>query len=216
MLYYGNFLRIRVGGNGYIIKDLYLMIILIHEITKQMKKIVTTTFVTLFLINIAMSQIFEGINLKEDSISLISKLQSKGFTVVNTAGETIRLSGEYDKMPTKVYIVNTIKSKKPVVLSAYIGDASTWDELLGNYKKYVKVFSDKYGKPDMFSESFKPPYDTTYKGLEMEAVKNDKSNFISEWTRDGINYSVEIFRYNSIIVSYRNEENFKLNKLEWN
>jgi hypothetical protein len=48
----------------------------------------------------------------------------------------------------------------------------------------------------------------------MEAVKNDKSNYISEWTRNGINYSVEIFKYNSIIVTYRNEENFELNKIE--
>ena len=180
-----------------------------------MKKLITTTLIIIFLVNTAMSQIFDGINLKEDRNLLLSKLKTKGFTFDYAAGETTKLSGEYDNKLARVYIVNTIKSNKPVVLTAYVGDADTWDELLANYKKYVKVFSDKYGNPDAYLESFKPPYDKDFKGYEMEAVRNEKSNFISEWTRDGINYSVEIFQYNSIIITYRNEENYRINKMEW-
>jgi hypothetical protein len=179
-----------------------------------MKKLITTTLIIIFLVNTAMSQIFDGINLKENTEYLIEKLEKKGFNFDYGMGNTIKLSGQYDNKETNVYIVNTNKSNKPVVLTAYVGDSKSWDELLNEYKKYVKVFADKYGNPDMYFASFKAPYDKNYKGNEMEAVKKDKSNFISEWTRDGINYSVEIFRYNSIIITYRNEENFELNKIE--
>jgi hypothetical protein len=179
-----------------------------------MKKLITTALIIIFLVNTSMSQIFDGINLKESKDNLIEKLQNKGFNFNYGIGSTIKLSGEYDNKETSIYIVNTAKSNKPVVLSAYIGDSKTWEELLNEYNKYVKIFSDKYGNPDIYYASFKAPYDRTYKGNEMEAVKNDKSNFISEWTRNGINYSVEIFKYNSIIVTYRNEENFEINKIE--
>lgn len=179
-----------------------------------MKKLITTALIIIFLVNTSMSQIFDGISLKENTENLIEKLENKGFSFNYGMGSTIKLSGEYDSKKTNVYIINTPKSDKPVVLSAYIGDSKTWDELLNEYKKYVKVFSDKYGKPDFYYASFKPPYDKNYKGMEMEAVRNDKSDFMSEWTRNGINYSVEIFKYNSIIVTYRNEENFEINKVE--
>lgn len=179
-----------------------------------MKKLITTALIIIFLVNTAMSQIFDGISLKENTENLIEKLENKGFNFNYGMGNTIKLSGEYDNKETRVYIVNTVKSNKPVVLTAYIGDSKTWDELLNEYKKYVKVFLDKYGNPDIYYASFKAPFDKNYKGNEMEAVKNDKSNFISEWTRNGINYSVEIFKYNSIVVTYRNEENFELNKME--
>jgi hypothetical protein len=179
-----------------------------------MKKLITTALIIILLVNTGMSQIFDGISLKENTQNLIEKLESKGFNFDYGMGNTIRLSGEYDSKETRIYVVNTVKSNKPVVLSAYIGDSKTWGELLNEYKKYVKVFSDKYGNPDYYYASFKPPYNNNYKGREMEAVRKDKSDFMSEWTRDGINYSVEIFKYNSIIVTYRNEENFELNKVE--
>ena len=106
-----------------------------------MKNLITTTLIIIFLVNTAMSQIFDGINLKEDRNLLLSKLKTKGFTFDYAAGKTLKLSGEYDNKLTRVYLVNTIKSNKPVVLSAYVGDADNWDELYSNYKKYVKIFS---------------------------------------------------------------------------
>jgi hypothetical protein len=46
-----------------------------------MKKLITTTLIIIFLVNTAMSQIFDGINLKENTQSLIEKLENKNVEI---------------------------------------------------------------------------------------------------------------------------------------
>jgi hypothetical protein len=179
-----------------------------------MKKLITTTLIIIFLVSTGMSQVFDGINLKEDTELLKSKLKDKGFVFNYGLGSSLKFTGDYDDKSTTVYSVSTIKSNKTIVLSAFVGDAQSWDELLSTYRKYVKMFSDKYGNPDVYFESFKPPYDKNFIGKELQAVKEDKANFLSEWTRDGITYAVEIFQYKSVIIRYKSEENYELNKME--
>ena len=178
-----------------------------------MKKLITTTLIIIFLVNTAMSQVFDGVSISGDFNTALQKFKSKGY-VAEIFPEGAILSGKVASINIEVYLFKTPKTHKVFKASIYLPKTDNWNNLKYQFNSYHNLFLEKYGKTtDRFQFFSSPYYDGD--GYEMQAVENEKCTYSSYWSNlEGASYSVEITKYRQVKITYENDELFKLKDKE--
>ena len=175
-----------------------------------MKKLITTTLIIIFLVNTAMSQIFDGIKISGDFNSTLEKFKSKGYVVEDLFPEGAMLN--FNNMEVNLY--KTPETNKVFKAVVYLSEKNNWLDLKSEFNKYHILFIEKYGKTFDRSQSFVKPY-REGDGNEMKEVVNDNCEYWSYWEGiNGASYCVEISKYKQVKITYENNANFSLKEKE--
>jgi len=179
-----------------------------------MKKLITTTFIIIFLVSTGMSQVFDGISISGDFTSTLQKFKSKGYIVEEIFPEGATLKGKVASTNIEVYLFKTPKTNKVFKASVYLPKKDNWNDLKYQFNNYHNLFLEKYGKTtDRFQFFSSPYYDGD--GYEMQAVEKEKCTYSSYWSNlAGASYSVEITKYRQVKITYENDELFILKDKE--
>jgi hypothetical protein len=179
-----------------------------------MKKLITTTLIIIFLVNTAMSQVFDGVSISGDFNSVLQKFKSKGYTVEEVFAEGAILNGKVASTNIELFLFKTPKTNKVFKASVYLPKKDNWYDLKSQFNSYHTLLLEKYGKTSERFQFFSSPY-YDGDGFEMQAVEKDKCTYSSFWSNiDGASYSVEITKYKQVKITYENDELFKLKDKE--
>ena len=126
---------------------------------------------------------FMGIDIDGNCSSFVQKLSAKGFTLkknIETGGAI--MNGTFTGKDVEVYILVTPISKKVKSVSVYYPKDNSCSSIKYDYFKLKDSFKQKYQLENEF-EFFSDPY---YEGdgYEMQAVRNDKCNYVSFFKTD--------------------------------
>lgn len=174
------------------------------------------SLVFLFLTSFVNSQVFNGVPIKGNLQTCIANFKQKGFTFIKYNEYGATMSGVVANKQVELYIIMTPKSKVVCKLSMYFSKQQGWSSLYSEYSKVKEMLTLKYGEPDYISEEFITPYKLG-DGYETTALEIEKCNYNSIWLyKDNTNIVVEISKYLQIYLSYENEDNMKIKKIEEN
>jgi len=180
-----------------------------------MKKFILFVMV-FFSVNFVNSQVFNNVHIGGKLDSCISNFKKKGFTFVKYNNFGATMSGLVTNKQVEMYLIVTPKSKVVCKLSIYFPKQQSWSSLYSEYNKVKEMLTLKYGEPDQTTEEFISPYKLD-DGYETTAIQVEKCNYNSIWLyKNNTNIIVEISKYLEIYLSYENETNMKIKKVEEN
>jgi hypothetical protein len=168
-----------------------------------MKKLILLV-VMVVLASVLNAQQFNGVSVSGPFLSVVEKFKAKGFKVKVLDSYAAIMTGNLQYRPVDLFIMATPKSKMVFKFAVYMNKQNTWDDLLSDYRDYVKVMYDKFGVPDAVQEEFEFPYELG-DGYEITAVEAEKCLYTSIWlNKSNVNIMVEISKYKQIKIVYEN------------
>lgn len=174
------------------------------------------SLVFLFLTSFVNSQVFNGVPIKGNLQTCIANFKQKGFTFIKYNEYGATMSGVVANKQVELYIMVTPKSKMVCRVLIYFSKQISWARLYSQYSEVKEMLTLKYGEPDYNVETFITPYQLG-DGYETNAVELEKCNYNSIWlNRNNTNILVEISEYLQIYLSYENNENMGIKKIEEN
>jgi hypothetical protein len=150
------------------------------------------------------SQTFNGVSISGQTQSVVDSFKARGFSEYKKVDNTVIMNGKLMGKKFDLFIMSTPKSNQVCKVYGYFDEIDSWGSIKADYKSIYEILFQKYGKPDTKYESFLKPY---YEGdgYEMQAVANDKTNYVSFWFgKDNTNVSVSISKFKSVLISYEN------------
>ena len=123
---------------------------------------------------------FKDIPINGQLDSFVSKLKSKGYTFVYESDDHrgVVLKGKFVDEDAQLLVLGSSKTNTVWKVAVYVDKGASWYTLKNHYYEYVKLYSEKYGKPSDNFEFFSDPY---YEGdgFELQALKAEKCIYIS-------------------------------------
>ena len=178
-----------------------------------MKKI-TLILAMVFVTGNCFSQEFLGVKVNGKKMDVVNAYKSKGLTVkyVFKESNVVTMSGAAGGNNFDIYIVSTPKTNIVWKVSVYFPSQSDWTSLKEDYYKYLKILTEKYGKPESKYDLFASPY-VEGDGNELTAVENEKCYFSAYWS-DLTGVSISIKKGGQVVINYENAKNSKLDDKE--
>jgi hypothetical protein len=155
---------------------------------------------------------FKNVPLNGNINNFAKELVKQGFTVKETKGNVITMSGSYINRQCEVLIFASKKANIVWKVAIYLPEETNWYSIKNDYLKLKEQFITKYGIGKSY-EFFSDPY---YEGdgYEMQAVKLEKCNYIIYWEKPEGNVTLSISKYRQIKVSYEDSINSALDDKE--
>lgn len=154
---------------------------------------------------------FMGIEVDGSRESIISQFKSKGFIVARDKADenSIKFTGRVNGVQMEVFAAFTRVSKKCWGFMIYLPEQTNWYDIKSQYKEYLQVLTDKYGKPNTTYDFFSSPY---YEGdgYEMSALALGKCTYAAFWDK----YSIQISKFKQVKIQYENPVNSALDDQE--
>ena len=174
-----------------------------------MKKLFTVVAATM-LYMVSFGQEFMGVKVDGSKASIIAKFKQKGFVIDAQQKTLVSFKGRLNGRVIELYTYYTPKTQKCWKFKVYLPEQSTWSDLKSDYKKYVDLFTEKFGTPEEEYSLFTKPY---YEGdgYEISAVKAEKCLYASFWK--GM-YAIQISKFCQIEIHYDNQINSEINTEE--
>jgi hypothetical protein len=168
-----------------------------------MKKLILLV-VMVALASVLNAQQFNGVSVSGPFMTVIEKFKAKGYKIKVLDDYAAIMTGNLQYRPIELFIMATPKSKMVFKFAIFMNKQNTWDDILEEYRDYVKVMTDKYGDPDATQEEFEFPYELG-DGYEMTAIGAKKCKYASLWMdRNNVNMMVEISEYKQVKIIYEN------------
>lgn len=145
---------------------------------------------------------FMGIEVDGTMYDIKSQFEAKGFKVKESTKTTLYMTGTLIGDNLEIVASFTPTTKKCYQIAVFMPKENNWYDIKAEYKKYVKLLTDKYGTPTDKFEFFESPY---YEGdgYEMSAVGLEKCTYFTYWKKG---YGVQISKYKQIKITYENME----------
>jgi hypothetical protein len=149
-------------------------------------------------------QTFDGVSISGDLPTAISKYKAKGYTLVNTFPQGVKLKGRVASREIELFIFVTPKTKKIFKMAVYLTEETSWFSLRQTYIDMLNSFKNKYGEPDDDEAKFINPY-YLGDGYELQAVELEKIDYHAYWfRRDNLTVGIEISKYKQVKLIYEN------------
>ena len=181
---------------------------------KHIKKVLLALVILLASYFNANSQYFDGVYIGGSLNSCIEKYKAKGYTLSKTTEISAIMKGKISNTAIELYIFTTPKTKVVSNVAIYLPKYENWYALKTSYNDYVRILTDKYGKPDDVYTGFVSPY---YEGdgYEMSAVELEKNNDLTLWFgKDNTNIGISISKFKQVKIQYENVINLAIKDKE--
>ena len=155
---------------------------------------------------------FKGVLLNGDLSDFITQMKSKELNLKEKNAKTAILEGSFINKNCTIYVycseTESIVWKVEVLLPKKI----QWDDLTSEYFSTKELYQHKYGKGKS-QEFFSAPHKEG--GIdELEALKNKKCMYITNFKTEAGNISVEITTCGCVKIIYKDRINADINKRE--
>lgn len=174
----------------------------------------------LFLIPICLSSQTEHLRFKNIPITgklnaFISNLETQGFQIQYEKDNAVVLTGEFVDSNCDIYVLSTPISDIVWKVVVNLSENESWYSLKSDYKRFIKQYTEKYGKPDSHYEFFVDPY---YEGdgYEIQALRREKCKYITFWELNNGSIAVKISESAQISFAYEDAINAKIKSKETN
>lgn len=125
---------------------------------------------------------FKGIPIDGSVSSFVEKMEQKGFTYLNTIGNTAFLKGTFAGCNDCTIHVYSIKDKDLVCnVAVSFPFANNWGSLSANYYWLKDMLTTKYGDPSECTETFDAYSQPEDDQMKMFYVETDKCKYISKY-----------------------------------
>lgn len=155
---------------------------------------------------------FKNVPLNGDINNFAKELVKQGFTIKETKGNVIIMSGSYVNRECEVLVLATKKTNIVWKVAIYLPEETIWSSIKYDYLKLKEQFITKYGTGKSYEYFSNPYYEGD--GYEMQAVKLEKCNYITFWEKPEGSISLKISKYEQIAVSYEDTINSALDDKE--
>lgn len=194
------------------ISDIIVTLIIKTTKNKKMKHL----FIALAILfsTATFGQTFDGVPISGDLPTAISKYKAKGYTLVNTFEQGVKLKGRVASRSIELFIFVTPKTRKIFKMVAYLPEETSWTSLRQTYYDLLSPLQNKYGEPDDSEAKFITPY-YLGDGYELQAVELEKIDYHAYWfRRDNLTVGVEISKYKQVKLTYENNIMIELKNKE--
>lgn len=159
--------------------------------------------------------LFKGIPIDGKISSFVSKLQQKGFTVMDrTNPDKIMLYGKFSGEDVTLRVDATLSSHTVFSVFVFFPQREKWADLEGFYNILVSSYINKYGDPFDSKHEFQSPYDSPSTSLQMIAVEEGKCDYWSSFHATHGIICVDITNFKCVRVEYQDGQNSQLQEKE--
>lgn len=178
------------------------------------KSIILLLFVVLgFISSFAQEHIsFMGIPVDGPASAFVTKLKAKGFTLDKSDDKAYLMSGSFTGKDVELFVFFSPKTKVACKVVVYYPKRTSWYSIKGEYNNLKESYEKKYHLRNSFSFFSDPYYEGD--GYEMQAVRNEKCNYISFFDAPGGGIVVEISEFEQVKVAYEDDANMEKSRKE--
>ncbi len=155
---------------------------------------------------------FKNIPINGDVNIFAKELVKQGFTIKETKGNVITLSGSYISRDCEVLILGTKGTNIIWKVIIFLPKETNWYSIKSDFLKLKEQFIVKYNTGKSY-EFFSSPYDEG-DGYEMQAVRLEKCTYSTFWDTQGGSITLKISKYEQISVSYEDSINSAIDDKE--
>ena len=155
---------------------------------------------------------FKNVPLNGDINNFAKELVKQGFTIKETKGNIITMSGSYVNRQCEVLMIATEKTNIVWKVAIYLPKETNWYSIKTDFLNLKEQFIAKYGDGKSYEFFSKPYYEGD--GYEMQAVINKKCIYAIYWKKTEGTILLNISQYEKISVSYEDSINSALNDKE--
>jgi len=185
-------------------------------IMKTKRAILTTLFLTLFVLAFSQSQLkyddapehlmFNNMPMNGGIGAFANKLTEQGFTLVGISANLADFSGKLNGKECTLTVYGTEKTKNVYnVIVYFMPEEKNWLSVKKEYLELKKIYQTKYGTGSSI-ESFSLPY-AEGDGNEMDAVKDMKCTYSTEWKSDSGKIVIMITYDGQTAIDYKDTTN---------
>lgn len=170
----------------------------------------------LIVTTFASAQEWNGIKISGSLASFVAQAKEKGLSLTSTQTNSAVLEGLVGARSVEVYVFTTPKTKQVYKVTIYLPKQSSWYSLKSDYRDYLELLTNKYGKPTSTYTFFSKPYEEG-DGYEMTAVGAEKCSYSAFWMDGKVphtNIGINISKYSQVSITYENIELLPLKKRE--
>ena len=180
---------------------------------KTTKFFLIATFCLFILCGYSQEHIaFKTVPLNGDINNFAKELVKQGFTIKETKGNVITMSGSYINRQCEVIVFASKKTNIVWKVAIYLPEETNWYSIKNDFLRLKEQFITKYGNGKSY-EFFSNPY-SEGDGYEMQAVKLGKCHYTTFWETQGGTIGLSISKYEQISVSYEDTINSALDDKE--
>ena len=154
---------------------------------------------------------FKGIPVEGSMKSFCIKLDSKGFTAIDSQGSLTLFTGEFIGRNVSVGVMSTNDGKNVFSVGVLFLASDDWQSLVKEYNYYKNLYERKYGKPLSCIENNPAQGDSN--AALMGEVHNGTAEYVSIWKIADGSIVLKIVKSNfyegQVMISYINNENIE-------
>ena len=128
---------------------------------------------------------FKGIPITGTGESFAQKLVAKGLKKTYSSKSSIGFTGEFAGYPKSLICVFKVPNRNIVYkVVVFFPNESSWANLEKEYYQFKDMLTNKYGEPDLHSETFKEGASTVDDAAKMLSLKEGNCNYATGWEVD--------------------------------
>jgi len=151
---------------------------------------------------------FRDIEINGTATQFLSKLKNLGYIVKDVDSDGYTMKGKFAGDDCTLYIYSSPKTKTVYKIVVVFSEKSSWHSLKNQYNSIKEQLTNKYKNPTQNNCFFKSPY-YDGDGYEMQAVKNNKCLWLTQWNLESGEISLAIYSTCSVIIQYEDKINMQ-------
>lgn len=156
---------------------------------------------------------FKGVEIDGKFDKFLETIVAQGYEKIYEKDGNAVVKGDFTNKSAEIFILSSKRSHTVWKVSVRFDKAVSWSSLESSYEDYVRLFTEKYGKPTKHYEFFSKPY---FKGdsYELQALRMEKCHYMTYWELPTGTIVVDLDTSGCVRLQYEDKINAEISSKE--